>query len=210
MGPFVSHPRLSPEAVEARAYQLQAVDESMSGSMLLVLPTAAGKTAVAWMAIAERLEITTGWVLMIAPTVALVNQHLVSTAPVLVGDSEVSPISISGQQPVAKRAELWSSSRLVFATPQVVRNDVLRGTLSLAECSLLVVDEAHHCTGNHAMVQAAELYISQAEDPLILATTASPGSKTNQVEEVCTRLGIQRIHLRTPNDPMMAEHLVGL
>ena len=137
MGPFVSHPRLSSEAVEARAYQLQAVDESMSGSMLLVLPTAAGKTAVAWMAIAERLEITTGWVLMIAPTVALVNQHLVSTAPVLVGDSEVSPISISGQQPVAKRAELWSSSRLVFATPQVVRNDVLRGTLSLAECSLL-------------------------------------------------------------------------
>lgn len=210
MGPFVSHPRLSPEAVEARAYQLQAVDESMSGSMLLVLPTAAGKTAVAWMAIAERLEITTGWVLMIAPTVALVNQHLVSTAPVLVGGSEVSPISISGQQPAAKRSELWSSSRLVFATPQVVRNDVLRGTLSLAECSLLVVDEAHHCTGNHAMVQAAELYISQAEGPLILATTASPGSKTDQVEEVCTRLGIQRIHLRPPNDPMMAEYLAGL
>jgi Fanconi anemia group M protein len=207
MGPFVSHPGLSPGAVEARAYQLQAVDESISGSMLLVLPTAAGKTAIAWMAIAERLDITPGWALVIAPTVALVNQHLESTSPVLVDCGKVSPISISGQQPVAKRPGLWSSSRLVFATPQVVRNDVLRGTLSLAECSLLVIDEAHHCTGDHAMAQVAELYISQSEDPLILATTASPGSKTGQVEEVCTRLGIQRIHLRAPDDPMMAEHL---
>jgi len=210
MGPFVSHPGLSIGAVEARAYQLQAVDESISGSMLLVLPTAAGKTAVAWMAIAERLEVVAGWVLVIAPTVALVNQHLESTAPVLVNRNEINPISISGQQPVAKRPDLWSSSRLVFATPQVVRNDVLRGVLSLAECSLLVIDEAHHCTGDHAMAQVAELYISQSEETLILATTASPGSKTEQVEEVCTRLGIQRIHLRAPGDQMMAEHLSGL
>ncbi|MDP7004135.1 MAG: helicase-related protein [Candidatus Thalassarchaeaceae archaeon] len=210
MDPFVGHPGLSPGTVEARAYQLQAVDESISGSMLLVLPTAAGKTAVAWMAIAERLEVDAGWVLVIAPTVALINQHLESTTPVLVNRSEINPISISGQQPVVKRPGLWPSSRLVFATPQVVRNDILRGSLSLAACSLLVIDEAHHCTGDHAMAQVAELYISQSEDPLILATTASPGSKTEQVEEVCNRLAVQRIHLRARDDPMMAEHVSGL
>ena len=210
MGSFIGHPGLVPKAVEARPYQLQALDEALSCSMLLVLPTAAGKTAVAWMAIAESLENHGGWVLFVAPTVALVNQHLESTLPVLCNIEDVNPISLSGQQPAAKRRELWGSSRLVFATPQVVRNDVLKGALTLSDCSLMVVDEAHHCTGDHAMSQAAELYLDHAENPQILATTASPGSKRAQVEEVCERLGIQRIHLRTPEDPMMSEYLSSL
>lgn len=206
MSAFVRHPRLISGKVEARAYQLLALDEAMSGSMLLVLPTAAGKTAVAWMAIAERLEMEGGWALVIAPTVALANQHMESAIPVLSGE-DLNPITLSGQQAASKRASLWSSSRLVFATPQVVRNDVRNGSLSLEECSLLVVDEAHHCTGGHAMAEAAELYIAQSDNGLILATTASPGSRREQVEEVCDRLRINRIHLRTPDDPMMSEHL---
>ena len=36
---------LSQGTIEARAYQLEAVDEALSGSMMLVLPTAAGKKA---------------------------------------------------------------------------------------------------------------------------------------------------------------------
>jgi len=96
---------------------------------------------------------------------------------------------------------------LVFATPQVVRNDVRNGVLSLADCSILVVDEAHHCTGEHAMAEVAEMYISQSESPLILATTASPGSRREQVQEICRRLEIQKIHMRTKEDPMVAEFL---
>ncbi len=204
------HPGLVTGAVEARAYQLHALDDALSGSTLLVLPTAAGKTAVAWMAIVERIAKMGGWALVIAPTVALANQHLQGTIPVLSESSDLKPISLSGQQPASKRPELWKSSRLVFATPQVVRNDAKSGGLSLRDCSLLVVDEAHHCTGSHAMAEAAELYISQSIRPLILATTASPGSRREQVAEVCNRLGIQKIHLRAPEDPMMSEYLSGL
>ena len=47
----VHHTGLTDDAVEARAYQLEAVDEALTGSMLLVLPTAAGKTAVAWLSL---------------------------------------------------------------------------------------------------------------------------------------------------------------
>jgi Fanconi anemia group M protein len=147
---------------------------------------------------------------MIAPTVALVEQHLRGIESVLSGSASVNPISVTGQNPVAKRATLWGSSRLVIATPQVVRNDVTRGVLDLSDCSLLVVDEAHHATGNHAMAQVGDMYLSQTSEPLVLATTASPGSKTNQVEEVCDRLGIGRIHLKTSADAMVAQHLAGL
>ena len=162
------------------------------------------------MVIADRLESSDGWILMIAPTVALVEQHLRGIESVLSGSASVDPISVTGQNPVAKRTTLWGSSRLVVATPQVVRNDVTRGVLDLSDCSLLVVDEAHHSTGNHAMAQVGDMYLSQSSEPLVLATTASPGSKTNQVEEVCGRLGIGRIHLKTGADAMVAQHLAGL
>ena len=198
---------LSPDAIEARAYQLEAADEALTGSTMLVLPTAAGKTVVAWMVIAERLESTTGWVLLVAPTVALVEQHLRGLSPTL---ESVEPISITGQNPVSKRPKLWGSSRVIVATPQVVRNDIVKGTLDLTECSLLIVDEAHHSTGEHAMAQVGEMYHSQSSNPLVFATTASPGSRKDQVREVCTRLGIERIHLRPSDDPMLVKHLAGL
>ena len=206
----VSHPSLTPGLIEARAYQLEAADEALSGSMMLVLPTAAGKTVVAWMVIADRLESNDGWVLMVAPTVALVEQHLRGIELALSERTTVNPISVTGQNPVAKRTALWGSSRLVVATPQVVRNDVIRGSLDLSDCSLLVVDEAHHSTGNHAMAQVGDLYLSQASEQLVLATTASPGSKTDQVEEICDRLGIGRIHMRTAGEAIVAKHLAGL
>ncbi|MFL2493316.1 MAG: helicase-related protein [Candidatus Thalassarchaeum sp.] len=207
MQPRIRHPKFSSDLIEARAYQLEAADEALTGSTMLVLPTAAGKTVVAWMVIAERLEITTGWVLLVAPTVALVEQHLRGLSPTL---EDVEPISITGQNPVSKRPDLWGSSRVIVATPQVVRNDIVRGALDLTDCSLLVVDEAHHSTGEHAMAQVGEMYNSQSSNPLVFATTASPGSRKDQVREVCTRLGIERIHLRPSDDPMLAKHLAGL
>ena len=198
---------LSSDIIEARAYQLEAADEALTGSTMLVLPTAAGKTVVAWMVIAERLQSTTGWTLVIAPTVALVEQHLRGLVPVLQG---IEPISVTGKNPVAKRVNLWGSSRVIVATPQVVRNDIVRGSLDLTDCSLLVVDEAHHATGEHAMAQVGEMYLSQASNPLVFATTASPGSRKDLVREVCSRLDIERIHLRATDDPMLVEHLAGL
>ena len=97
--------------------------------------------------------------MVIAPTVALSNQHLENALPVLSKTEEWNPIVLSGQQTASKRPELWGGSKLVFATPQVVRNDVEKGVLSLQDCCLLVVDEAHHCTGEHAMAEVAEMYL---------------------------------------------------
>ena len=177
MPSYVAHSGLVSEMVQARAYQLQAVDDALSGSMLLILPTAAGKTAVAWLSIVERLERAGGWALVIAPTVALSNQHLENAIPVLSNVSELNPISLSGQQTAAKRPELWSGSGLVFATPQVVRNDVRKGVLSLSDCSILVVDEAHHCTGEHAMAEVADPYL------------VVPSKTTARIQEMHIMLG---------------------
>ena len=49
----VVHPGLKGSTVEARAYQLEGVAEALECSTLLVYPTAAGKTAVSAMVVAE-------------------------------------------------------------------------------------------------------------------------------------------------------------
>jgi len=205
----IQHVNLLSDTIEARAYQLDAVNESLAGSMLLVLPTAAGKTAVAWMLIAEKLIEKVGKILLIAPTVALVNQHLKGINKIL-ALKEIEPISITGQNIANKRAAMWISSRIVIATPQVVRNDIINGILSIEEYSLVIFDEAHHCTGEHAMAQVGRLYNSKSQNPLILGMTASPGSNISQVEEICKNLNLERIHLRTPEDPMISEYLSNL
>ena len=161
----VQHAGLVEGSVEARAYQLEAVDEALAGSMLLVLPTAAGKTAVSWMLIAEIMHTKEGWVLFIAPTSALVDQHLKDLKKVI---KNIEPISITGSNIPKKREKLWKTSKIIVATPQVVRNDVLNGILSLEGCSLLILDEAHHSTGKHAMVQSAEMFNASSKSGLIL------------------------------------------
>ncbi len=209
MNGSLQHDGLRDGVVEARAYQLEAVDVALSGSTLLVLPTAAGKTAVAWMVMAEMLRRSDGWALMVAPTVALVKQHLDDLSRVF-PEGEVEPMAMSGAVPASKREGMWKNSRLIVSTPQVVRNDVNRGVLDLRDCCLLVVDEAHHATGETGAAQVADLYLGLADNPLILGMTASPGSKTEKVQEICERLAVERIHIRTSSDAMLAGHLANL
>ena len=209
MSASLHHDGLQDGVIEARAYQLEAVDVALSSSTLLVLPTAAGKTAVAWMVIAEMLERTEGWALMVAPTAALVKQHLDDLERVFDKDS-TQPISMSGEIPPSKREGMWNRGRLVVSTPQVVRNDVNRGLLDLSDCCLLIIDEAHHSTGKRAEAQVADLYLEFANEPLILGMTASPGSNKEKVEEICNRLQVGRIHLRTSEENMLSEHLANL
>jgi len=207
MGHVVQHTELVDGSVQARAYQLEAVDEALAGSMLLVLPTAAGKTAVSWMLIAEILHRNQGWVLFIAPTSALVDQHLKDLKKVI---KNVEAVSITGNNIPKKREEMWKTSKIIVATPQVVRNDVLNNILSLEECSLLILDEAHHSTGKHAMVQSAEMFNSSSKNGLILGATASPGSNSMIVSEICGRLKIERIHIRKADEPMLKNYLSSL
>lgn len=204
VSPHVSHDMLNDGIVEARAYQLEAVDEALNSSMLLVMPTAAGKTAVIWMMISEKLS-GGGKAIMIAPTVGLVEQHIRSLREVLNLDDGI--VSVTGQIPPAKRVEKWNGARLVVATPKVVVNDASNGVVDLSDFSVLVVDEAHHCTGDHAMARVCDKYISENLDPHILGVTASPGHRPETVREICSRTGALRIHIRNSGEEMLSGYL---
>ncbi|MGZ7199909.1 MAG: ERCC4 domain-containing protein, partial [Halobacteriota archaeon] len=66
---------------------------------------------------------------------------------------------------------------------------------------IIIFDEAHRAVGNYAYHFIASTYLEQAEDPLILGMTASPGGTIEKIHEVSQSLFIDNIEIRTETDP---------
>ena len=202
----ISHPLIRPDSIESREYQLAVAMKALDANTMVILPTGLGKTAVALIVAASRLYNEKGRVLMLAPTKPLVEQHLrffekflLATSP---AGSDASPFAMfTGEAPPDERTADWERSQVIFATPQVVKNDLIAGRYTLKDVTLMIVDECHRAVGNYAYVFLAQRYLATADKPLILAMTASPGGAQVKVQEVCTNLGITQVENRTENDP---------
>ena len=109
---------------------------------------------------------------------------------------------LTGKNLPQTRTAIWNrrETRLVFATPEVVKNDIAESRLSLDEFSLLVFDEAHRAVKDYAYTSIARYYVQQSLHPVILAMTASPGSEKERMEEVCDNLSIEKIEYRNEED----------
>ncbi len=185
--------------ITTREYQDRIAHSALSANTLVVLPTGLGKTIIALLVARDKLSLVPeGKVLMLAPTRPLVLQHseffqkhLAREIPAVVLTGEVSP---------EKRTELFNNAKLIFATPEVIRNDVLEDRYSLGNVSLIVFDEAHRCVRDYAYSQVAEAYKLTASNPLILGLTASPSSRKSRVEEICQKLAITNVETRTEED----------
>ena len=70
--------------------------------------------------------------------------------------------------------------RLIFATPEIVKNDLNEGRLRLRDFSLLVFDEAHKAVKDYSYALVAKEYINQSRYPMILGLTASPGAERSR------------------------------
>jgi len=201
---YISHPLIRPESLEERQYQFSIALRSQDGNTMVVLPTGLGKTAVALIAAAARTRSTGGRILMMAPTKPLVDQHLKTFQKYFIDpeDEAFSGFALfTGEMKTSDRKQLWREKRFIFATPQIIKNDIIAGRYSLRDVSLLVVDECHRAVGSYAYVFIAQEYMKTAGNPLILAMTASPGSKEEKVAEVCSNLDIGIIETRTELDP---------
>jgi Fanconi anemia group M protein len=186
---------------EPRLYQQTILDTAVKKNTLVVLPTGLGKTNIAVLLAASRLNNYPGSkILIIAPTRPLCDQHVESMRRHLeVEEAEVQ--LFTGFIRPAKRAELWKTSRIIVSTPQGLENDLITNRISLKEVSLLVVDEAQRAVGNYAYVFLAKQYMKRAEHPRILGLTASPGSEEEKIKEVCKNLFAEEIEIRSYDDP---------
>jgi len=182
------------DKLELRLYQQAILATALKKNTLVVLPTGLGKTYIAIGLAALRLK-DNSKVLILAPTKPLINQHYRTFSKFFdFDDGEL--VIFSGEVGPKKRISLWDGARIIFSTPQTIKNDLISGKITLKDVSLIVFDEAHRAVGNYAYVFLAKNYIKQALDSRILALTASPGSDVAKINEIRRNLFIEAIEAR--------------
>ena len=198
MAHYIDHPLIKSNAIKARLYQqVLAVDVLKKGNTMIVAPTALGKTIVATLVAADRLEkVKNSKILVLAPSKPLAIQHESTFKEFLT----VPCSSITGAVKTDERVKRWEESQIICATPQTVESDLLKGRYSLKDVSLVVFDECHHGVGSYSYVYLASRYVKESKFNLILGLTASPGSDKEKIKEVCDNLYIQSIVVKTEED----------
>jgi ERCC4-related helicase len=199
---YIEHPLIWNRTIEFRQYQKNIADSATNRNTLVILPTALGKTIISVLMCADVLyKYRDKRVLVMAPTRPLVGQHLKLFSSVLkILEEQIA--SVTGKTPPEYRGAVWSKKevRLVFATPEIVKNDLSEGRLQFRDFSLLVFDEAHKAVKDYSYTSIAREYTSHAPCPMILALTASPGAERKRVQEVCDNLFIENIEYRNEDD----------
>jgi Fanconi anemia group M protein len=194
---YVDHPLIKPKSIEKRQYQVNIAQTCLENSTLIVLPTGMGKTIIALLAIAQRLQKHGGKILFLAPTKPLAVQHNSFLQDFL---NIPSTTVFTGEVAPPKRKNLWKENRVIVSTPQVIQNDLIAGRMDLKDVSLIIFDEAHKSVGHYAYVYIAEQYKDQAEAPLIIGMTASPGYDSKKILDICETLGIESVEIRSEFD----------
>jgi len=190
-----------------RLYQELIASTATQKNTLCILPTGLGKTYVALLVAAYRLEkFPKSKILMLAPTRPLVNQHMKTFRENMIL-KEDDFISLTGKIHASDRKVFYKRGKLFFATPQLIRNDIGNKILDLSDFSLMVIDECHRSVKKYAYTTVVDEYIKTNPNSLILGLTASPGGIKDKIEEVKETLHIQAVEVRTERDGDVAPYV---
>ncbi len=198
------------KGITPREYQKNILETCKEKNCLVVLPTGLGKTLIALMLTIERMKKFPGEkVLFLAPTKPLTEQHLISYKkylPELFGEIQL----FTGEINAEKRKKIWQTADIIFSTPQCIANDLQKRLYDLSDVCLLIEDEAHRCVKNYDYNKIAQLYRIQGKNKRIIGMTASPGSDTTKIKQICRNLSIEEVELRTRNSEDVKKYLQDL
>ncbi|XP_047395894.1 Fanconi anemia group M protein [Sciurus carolinensis] len=190
-----------PTNCPVRDYQLRISRSALFCNTLVCLPTGLGKTFIAAVVMYNFYRwFPSGKVVFMAPSKPLVTQQMEACYQVM-GIPQSHMAEMTGSTQAFTRKEIWCSKRVLFLTPQVMVNDLTRGTCPAADIKCLVVDEAHKALGNYAYCQVVRELVKYTNHFRILALSATPGSDIKAVQQVITNLLIGQIELRSEDSP---------
>ncbi len=182
--------------VKPRLYQEKIFASAVKKNTLVVLPTGLGKTLIALMMTIH--YVNKGRVLILAPTKPLIEQHLKS----FIRDSTINEDDcelINGSLKPEKRVY---DKKIIFATPQTIRNDMLTNKININDFSLIVFDECHKAVGDYAYV-----FIASQFNGRVLGLSASPGSDSESIKIVCNNLKLINVESRSESDADVKPYL---
>jgi len=204
---YIRHPFIRENRVEYREYQEEAAEKAVRHNTLIVLPTGTGKTIIALIITAKWLELhPDSKIIFMAPTKPLLSQHEKTFSELL----KINPLEIvliSGEISPANRKTLWEKT-IIFATPQVVYNDIIRGYLNIKDNWLLIFDEVHRAVGNYPYVKIIEILEMEKRQVRVVALTASPGDR-NKTLEIMRNMKITEIYILPKYDKKIMKYIYG-
>ncbi len=191
---------LNKEAIKPRKYQLKIAETASRRNTLVVLPTGMGKTLISILVAIKRLEkYPESKVLILAPTRPLNAQHKKSFEKfTLINPKKI--VLITGKIKPKEREKIYKEAKVITATPQCIKNDLINGRINLENFSFITFDEAHRCVKDYAYTFIAKKYVEQAKHPLILGLTASPGGEYERIKEIKQNLFIETVEIRSELD----------
>ncbi|XP_037027700.1 Fanconi anemia group M protein isoform X2 [Bradysia coprophila] len=184
-----------------RKYQHDIVYNALFKNTLVCLPTGLGKTFIAAVVMYNFYRwYPQGKLIFMAPTKPLVAQQIDACYQIM-GISKEDTAEITGQQKKENRLKLWKLKRVFYATPQSVVSDIDDPNFPIQSIKLVVIDEAHKAKGKYAYCEVIRIIKEKNEMFRVLALSATPGQKTNDVAEVVHNLWISNIEVRTEKCP---------
>ena len=207
---YVEEPLIRKNSVEYRAYQVNLAEVAANKSTMIVLSTGLGKTVIAALVAAKRLQqFSESKVLFLAPSRPLVDQQARFLRRVLDIEEDLI-VCLTGHDPPEQRQGIWGGSRVVVMTPQALQNDLVQRSYDLEDVSLVVFDEAHRGVGNYAYTFIAELYEKQGTNRRSLGLTASPGHQAEHIRLVCENLRLPHVEVRDEKSRDVRDYVVSV
>ena len=187
-------PYLHDTSKTPREYQLTIADRAAHEHLLVVIPTGLGKTYIATLTMLHFFTTpahANSTIIFLAPTRPLIEQHYQSHLSLL-DTSKIAIEQLTGTIKPAKRQQIFQlpTAKILFMTPQTLRNDLDKRLYSLNHTSLIIFDEAHRAAGEYAYCPIATHYHTMNSEGRILALTASPGSTEKKRLEIMANLHI--------------------
>ncbi|MFX1449234.1 MAG: DEAD/DEAH box helicase [Promethearchaeota archaeon] len=206
MEKYVKHPLIKDKTIERRIYQETLLVSCANQNSLIVLPTGLGKTIIAFLISVHRLnKFPNSKIVFLAPTKPLVEQHYQTFKDKVKLEESLLSI-ITGNIVPDKRKILWENSKIIFITPQTLQNDISENRVNNFSTSLIIFDEAHRAVGNYAYCFLAQNYMDNADNPLIIALTASPGDE-EKINEVKNNLFIKNFEILDEKSKEVAPYI---
>ena len=188
-----------------RLYQETILESCDKSNCLVVLPTGLGKTKIGILAGINRLKkFPESKILFLTPTKPLAAQ----IAKEFKENTDIEGIVLfTGEISHEKREGLWNGSAVIVSTPQCIENDIINDKVPLDNISLIIFDEAHRAVKDYAYSFLAKQYTKKGSFPRILGLTASPGSRLEDINEVCKNLYIEAIEYRNEESPDVKDYI---
>ncbi|XP_076659071.1 FA complementation group M [Halictus rubicundus] len=190
-----------PENYPVRDYQFNIVKASLYCNTLVCLPTGLGKTFIAAVIMYNFWRwYPCGKVVFLAPTKPLVAQQIFACHNVM-GIPAAETIELTGAVNQKQREIAWCKQRVIFATPQVFHNDLEKNIVPADLVKCVVIDEAHKALGKHSYCECIRILNEKNKNYRVLALSATPGNKIDNVHEVLQNLCIAHVELRDDTSP---------